>query len=61
MTTQDNAIIMNYIKANIDKTQASTKVNCLEIKMRQLHNNKCNKLTQNEYNDRHNWVGRVTP
>ena len=58
ITTQNNAIRNNHIKARIDKTQQNSKCRlCGEMINHIII--ECSKLTQKEYKTRHDCVGKV--
>ena len=61
IATQNNAIKINHIKARIDKTQQNMKCRlCGDRDETIIHIiSKCSKLAQNEYRNRHDWVGKV--
>ena len=60
ITTQNNAIRTNHIKARIDKTQQNSKCRlCGDRDETVNHINDYSKLAQKEYKTKQDWVGKV--
>ena len=61
ISTQDNGIITNHIKARIDKTQQNSKCRlCSDRNETIIHIiSECSKLAQKECKARYDWVGKV--
>ena len=58
MTTQKDAIRINYIKAKVDNTQQKSKYGLCGERYETV-NHKSNKLPQKKYRIRHDWEGKV--
>ena len=58
---QNNAIRTNHIKARIDKTQENSKCRLCGERDETINHiiSECSILAQNQYDTRHNWVGKV--
>ena len=61
IAAQDNAIRTNHIKARIDKTQQNSKCRLCGDRDETINHiiSECRKLAQEEYKERHDWVGNV--
>ena len=61
IAAQENAKIINYIKARIDKTQQNSKCRLCSDRDETINHiiSECSKLAQKEYKARHDWVGKV--
>ena len=60
MVAQNSATSTNYIKARIDRQQNSRYRLCGNRNETINHIiSECSKLVQNQYKDRHDWVGKV--
>ena len=61
LAAQNNAIRTNHIKARIDKTQQNSECRLCGDRDETISPiiSECSKLTQKEYNTRHDWVGKV--
>ena len=56
---QNNVIMINRIKARIDKTQQRSKRRLCRDEVINHIMNKCSKLAQTEYTTRHDWMDKV--
>ena len=54
-------MILNHIKARIDKTQQNSKCRLCGVRDKTINHitRECSKLAQREYKARHDWVGKV--
>ena len=61
MVAQNSAIRTNHVKARIDNTQQNSKCRLCGDRDETINHiiSECSKLTQKEYKDRHDWVGKV--
>ena len=61
ITTQNNAIRTNHIKARIDKTQQNSKCRLCGDRDETINHiiSECSKLAQKEYKTRYDWVDKV--
>ena len=61
MIKSNNAIRTNHIKARIDKTQQNSRCRLCGDKDETINHiiNKCNKIAQKKYKNRHNCVGNL--
>ena len=61
ITSQNNAIRTNHIKARIDKTQQNSRCRLCGDRDETMDHmiSECSKLLPKEYKTRHNWLGKV--